>query len=172
MGNITDERETQSDVEQVKERVQDAAQQAKGQTREQLRAQIDERTTQVGEQVSSAAQAFRQTAEQLRQEGNDRAGSMVETVAERGERLGSYLSSADGESVLREVEDFARRQPWVVAGIGAVAGFLAARFVKASSRSRYQATAHRYTYDPATADRYTYDPGAPVPTAGGSSGLR
>jgi hypothetical protein len=163
MGNITDERETQSDVEQVKERVQDVAEQAKGQTRDQLRTQIDERTTQVGEEVSSAARAFRQAAEQLRQEGSGRAGSLVETVAERGERLGSYLSGADGESVLREVEEFARRQPWVVAGAGVIAGFLGARFVKASSRSRYQV---------ATAPRSTYDRAAAIPTAGGSSGVR
>ena len=163
MGNITDERQTQSDVEQVKERVQEAAEQAKGHTRDQLRTQIDERTTQVGDQVSSAAQAFRQAAEQLRQQGSDRAGSLVETVAERGERLGSYLSGADGASVLREVEEFARRQPLAVAGAGVVAGFLGARFVKASSRSRYQAAAAR---------RSTYDPAAAIPTAGGSSGLR
>ena len=66
MGNITDERTSQSDIEQVKERVQDVAEQAKEQTRDQLRAQIDTRTTQAGEQVSSTARAFRKAGDQLR----------------------------------------------------------------------------------------------------------
>src|SRR4051812_38746470 len=66
MSNITEERTGQSDIGQVKERVHDATEQAKGQTREQLRSQIDERTTQAGAHVTSAAQAFRQAAEHLR----------------------------------------------------------------------------------------------------------
>jgi len=169
MGNLTDERTRQSDVEQVKERVQDAAQQAKGQTRDQLRTQIDSRTTEVGGQVSSTAQAVRQASEQLRQQGEDRAASLMESVAERGERLGSYLSGADGDSVLHEVEEFARRQPWVMTGVGAVSGFLAARFVKASSRSRYEAATARHFAPPPPAPIPTAS--GPIPTAGGSSGI-
>jgi len=166
MGNMTEERTGQSDVEQVKERVHDATQQAKGQTREQLRTQIDERTTQAGAHVTSAAQAFRQAGEQLRVQGEDRVGTFVESLADRGERLGTYLTGADGNSVLREVEDFARRQPWLVTGAGAVAGFLAARFVKASSRTRYE--------DSSTGSPTPYYPSerrAAIPTAGGSSGI-
>lgn len=162
MGNITEERTSQSDVAQVKERVQDAAAQAKGQTREELRTQIDTKTTQVGEQVSSTARAMRQASADLRQQGNERAASLVGSVADRGERLGSYLSGADGDSVLHELEDFARRQPWVVTGVGAITGFLAARFVKASSRSRYHS---------ATARHFTPERQPAVPTAGGSSGI-
>src|ERR1044072_1011175 len=55
------------------------------------------------------------------------------------ERRGSYLARADADQVLRDVEAFARRQPWLVAVGGAAAGFFAARFLKASSGARYQA---------------------------------
>ena len=137
MGNITDERTSQSDLEHVKERVADVAEQAKDQTRSQLQEQIDTRTTQVGDQVSAGAQAVRRTVVQLRQEGNDRAAGVIEAVADRAERLGTYLTGANGDRILRDAEDFARRQPWLIATAGALTGFLASRFVKASSGTRY-----------------------------------
>ena len=162
MENMTQERAPQSDVEQVKLRVQDAAETAKSQTREGLRAQIDSRTTEAGEQVSSTAQAIRTASEQLRREGNDRAASAVEAVAERGQRLGTYLSGANGESVLRDVEAFARQQPWLVATAGLVVGFVGARFVKATSADRYRSSV------PVGRGSYAAPQRTAVPTAGGS----
>jgi ElaB/YqjD/DUF883 family membrane-anchored ribosome-binding protein len=158
MGNVTEERTSQSELEQVKERVGNAAEQVKGQTREELRAQIDTRTTQAGEQVTSTARAVRRAGQQLREEGNDRAAEAIDAVADRGERLGAYLTGARGDAMLYDVESFARRQPWLVAGAGAVAGFLAARFVKASSVTRYRAAGSR-----------DYGSTGAVPTVGGSS---
>ena len=148
MTGVTDERtESQSATEQVKERVQDVAGQAKGQTREQLRRSDQQRSTQAGEQVSSAAQALRRTSEQLRTEGKERAAKVVDGVADRSERLGSYLTRADGDRILRDVEDFARRQPWLFVGSGsAVVGFLASRFMKASSSGRYQSSSQQGGY--------------------------
>ena len=138
MTGVTDERtESQAATEQVKERVQDVASEAKGQTREQLRNQISQRSSQAGDQVSSAADAMRRTSEQLRTEGKDSVAKIVDGVADRGEQLGSYLTRADGDQILRDVEDLARRQPWLFVGASAVLGFLASRFVKASSSSRY-----------------------------------
>jgi ElaB/YqjD/DUF883 family membrane-anchored ribosome-binding protein len=142
MTNVTDERaQVTSASEQVKERVQDAAQQAKGQTRDQLRSQVNTCSTQAGEQVSSTAEAMRRTSEQLRSEGKDSAARVIDEVADRSERLGGYPTQADADRILGDVEDFARRQPWVFVGGSAVLGFLASRFMKASSRSRYQSRA-------------------------------
>jgi ElaB/YqjD/DUF883 family membrane-anchored ribosome-binding protein len=147
MTGVTDERtESQSATEQVKERVQDVAGQAKGQTREQLRNQISQRSTQAGEQVSSAADAMRRTSEQLRTEGKDSVAKLVDGVADRGEKLGSYLTRADGDQILRDVEDLARKQPWLFVGSSAVVGFLASRFLKASSSGRYQSRSQQGGY--------------------------
>lgn len=146
MTNVAAERnQQQSGTEQVKERVQDVAEQAKSQTREQLRTQINQRSTQAGEQVSSTAAAMRKTSEHLRVEGKDSVAKVVDGVAERSERLGSYLTRADGDQILRDIEDLARKQPWLFVGGSAVVGFLASRFMKASSSNRYQgSTAGRY----------------------------
>ena len=40
--------------------------------------------------------------------------------------------------MLEDVEDFGRQRPWAVLAGGAAVGILAARFLKASSRNRYQ----------------------------------
>lgn len=186
MTNTIDEREeSQSATEQVKERVQDVAQQAKGETREQLRTQINERSTQAGEQVSSAAGALRRTSEQLRNEGNAGAAKLVDGVVDRGERLGDYLTRVDGEQMLRDVEDLARRQPWLFVSGSAIVGFLAARFMKASSNSRYQGSSSAaYGQDgtrrfasrealppPAASGPVVFDDELPAGAGGGTVGL-
>lgn len=134
------EQQAQSAPEQAKEKVREVAQEAKGQTREQLRAQLAERSTQVGEQTASAAEAMRRASAQLREDGNERVAGMVDAVADRGQRLGQYLRDADGEHLLRDIEEFARRQPWVMVGGSAMVGFLGSRFIKASSHGRYYAS--------------------------------
>ena len=53
--------------------------------------------------------------------------------------------------MLHDAEDFARRRPWAVAGIGLIAGLAASRFLKASSERRYDSrgSGHpsSYAYD-------------------------
>jgi ElaB/YqjD/DUF883 family membrane-anchored ribosome-binding protein len=130
---------SESTTEQVKERVSDGAQQAKQQTRERVRQQVDARSSQTGEQMTKTGSALRQTAQQLRGDRQETQAKVLDAVAERTERLGRYLTANDGERMLRDAERLARQRPWVVAGGGAVLGFLAARFTKASSSRRYEA---------------------------------
>jgi hypothetical protein len=118
--------------------VQDKAQGALGQARSRLRDQIDQRSTQAGQQVQSTAQDMRSMAEQLRGQGKDTPARVAEQVADRAESFGSYLRDADGERLLRDVENVARRQPWLIAAGGLALGFAASRFLKASSSRRYQ----------------------------------
>jgi hypothetical protein len=131
-------------AEQAKQKVQGTTQQAQSQAGrkaeelkteagQRLRAQIDERSTEAGEQVSSTAQALRRVGEQLRSEQQNRPAQLAEQAAERTERLGRYLTEADSERILRDLEHLARRRPWLVMFTGAAMGFLASRFVKASA---------------------------------------
>jgi ElaB/YqjD/DUF883 family membrane-anchored ribosome-binding protein len=137
MASTTDA-SSQSTTEQVKERVQDVAQQAKGRTGDQLREQIDTRSSQAGEQVRSTAQAVRQTSSKLREDGQELPAKALDQVASHGERLGGYLAESDSDRILRDVENMARSQPWLFVGGSAVLGFLASRFMKASSGRRYR----------------------------------
>jgi hypothetical protein len=139
-----------SPTDQVKDQVRDKAQLAQdktrgalGQARGRLRDQVDQRSTQAGDQVQSAAQDVRSVAEQLRNQGKETPARVAEQVADRAESFGTYLRDADGERLLGDVEAFARRQPWLVAASGLALGFVASRFLKASSSRRYQAGADR-----------------------------
>jgi ElaB/YqjD/DUF883 family membrane-anchored ribosome-binding protein len=128
-----------STAEQAKGKLQEGAEvvqekgaELKSQAGERVRLELDTRSTQAGEQLQGTGEALRRTGEQLRQEGKETPAKVTGYLAERTERLGSYLSSASSDQLLRDVEDFARRQPWLMAAAGATAGFLASRFLKAS----------------------------------------
>jgi hypothetical protein len=128
-------------VEQVKEvagQAQDSAKQAAGQAREQARTQIDQRTTQAGEQIATQASDVRTVAEELRKQGKDKPAQIADQFADRTEKLGSYLKDADADKLLKDVEDFGRRQPLALALGGLAAGLFASRFLKASSQQRFE----------------------------------
>jgi hypothetical protein len=135
----------QSATDQAKEKVQETAGQVqqkavevKGQAGDRVRQELDVRSTEAGEQLGLTAKAMRGTGKQLLSEGNHTPAKVVTAVADRAERLGGYLTEANADQMLRDVENFARRQPLLFAVGGATIGFLAARFMKASSSSRYE----------------------------------
>jgi hypothetical protein len=132
---------TDTAKEQVQEKAQEAQEKLKGgaqQAQARMREQVDQRSTQAGEQVSATAEALRKTSQQLREQGQDGQAQAAEKAAQHADRLGSYLSESNADRILSDLEDFGRRQPMAVIGLGVAAGFLASRFLKASSRERYQ----------------------------------
>ena len=123
---------------ELKDQASEKAQEAAGQAKGQLRSQVDQRSTEAGRRVTTTAGDLRSVADSLRNEGKDQPARFAEQAAERVERVGGYLEQSDADRILSDVEDYARRQPWVV-GLGAAAlGFAAARLLKASSDQRYQ----------------------------------
>jgi hypothetical protein len=120
------------------EKVQEEAKEAAGKAQGRLREQLDQRSTEAGEKVSGTAQDLRSVGEELRNQGKDTPAKLADKAAERTEQIGSYLSEADGDKLLEDVEDFGRRQPLAVLAGGLVVGLVAARFLKASSESRYR----------------------------------
>jgi hypothetical protein len=132
--------ETQEKAREVAGQAQDKAREAAGQARGRMSQEVDRRSTQAGEQVSSSAGDARSVAEELRKQGKDTPARYVDQAADRAERLGGYLQGSDGDRILRDVEDFARRNPWAVAAGGLVLGFAASRMLKASSGERYRSS--------------------------------
>jgi hypothetical protein len=124
------------DTETAQDKLKEGAQQAQSRAREQ----IDQRSTQAGEQVSVAARALRQTSSHLRAQGQEPHAKAADRAAHHADRVGSYLTESDADRILADVEDFGRRQPMAVIGIGIAVGFAASRFLKASSRKRYESS--------------------------------
>lgn len=130
-----------SEAKQAVEQGQEKAQEAIGKAGGTLREQIDQRSSQAGERVSGTAQDLRSVGEELRNQGKETPAKLAERAAERTEEVGSYLRESNGERLLEDVEDFGRRQPLAVLAGGLVVGLAAARFLKASSESRYRSRA-------------------------------
>jgi hypothetical protein len=114
------------------------AQEATGQAKSALRSQVDRRSTEAGEKVGGYASDVRSVGEQLRRQGKDQPARLADQAADRAERLGGYLKDNDADRILGDIEDFGRRQPWVVIAGGVALGLVASRFLKASSSRRYE----------------------------------
>jgi hypothetical protein len=125
-------------VEEVKDQAEEKMQEASGQAKDRVREQVDQRSTQAGERVASAAQDARSVGEELRRQGKDQPARLANQAADRAERLGSYLQESDADRILRDVEDLGRKQPWALVAGGLALGFVASRFLKASSQRRYE----------------------------------
>jgi len=143
-GGTTTANGPSSNTEQAKEKAQEKAQQAKGQAASRVRDQVDQRSTQAGEQVSTTASDIRSVADTLREQGKDQPAKLAEQAAQRAETLGDYLQRSDGDTILRDLEDFGRKQPWAVIAGGVALGFAASRFLKASSTRRYESRDREY----------------------------
>jgi hypothetical protein len=141
IGSTGDGGTTDQVKDQVREKTQvaqDKARGALGQARGRISDQVDQRSTQAGERIAGTASDVRSIADELRNQGKDGPASLAEQVAGQADRVGDYLKGASGDRILRDVEDFARRQPMLVAAGGLVLGFAASRFLKASSSRRYE----------------------------------
>ena len=148
-----------ADTGQAQEKVQDVKQQARG----RLSEQVDQRSTQAGQQVNTVAQDVRSVAEELRTQGKDKPARYAEQAAERVQSAGQWLESSDGDKLLSDVENFARRNPWAIAAGGLVLGLTASRLLKASSSERYRAS---------TSNGYRSLATEPMPSAGATTGAR
>lgn len=150
-------------AEQAQEQVKEKAQEATEKARTTLREQVDSRSTQAGDQISQQAGDLRSLSHELRNQGKDGPARLAEQAADRAEKVGGYLSQSDADRILRDAEEFGRSNPWAVIAGGLAAGFLASRFLKASSSDRY----HGRTQlpPPSQQDRFIREPhvgGAPA----------
>lgn len=155
--------EVREKAQEVAGQAQEKAQEAAGRARDTMREQVDQRSTQAGEKISGTAHDLRSVSEELRNQGKDTPAKFADRGAEQIEKVGSYLSESDGDKLLSDVEDLGRRQPLAVLAGGLVVGMAAARFLKASSRSRYRSrTGMEGTRELGTTRPPAVVPGEPV----------
>jgi hypothetical protein len=124
--------------------LQNSAQGAVNQSKSFLNRQVDDRTTQIGTQMASAAEELRNAGRQLRQTPGSSVAPYVDRGAAWVERFARYLQDADGDRIVGDLESMARSQPWAVAAGAAALGFAASRFMKTSSARRYRLADVRY----------------------------
>lgn len=120
-------------AEELKETVRERSSELTQRARTWANDEADQRSTEIGSQARTIADAMRETSNRLRSEGQEQPARLTEMTAERIEQLATYLTQADGDRLLNDVTEMARRQPWMFAAGGLVLGFAASRFMKASS---------------------------------------
>jgi hypothetical protein len=151
------------------EQAQEKAQQAAGQMQARLREQIAQRSTQAAEQISTQTSDLRAVSESLREQGKDGPADVADRIAGYAERVGDYLHEKDADTLLSDAEDLGRRKPWVAAAGGLAIGFAASRFLKASSRERYESRSRQSTW-PEPQSTWPDTPTERFPTAPASLG--
>ena len=73
------------------------------------------------------------SSQQLREQNQEGASRAIERAAEGVERFANYLQGTNVDDVVDSVHEFARRQPAAFIGGAFALGFIASRFIKASS---------------------------------------
>lgn len=84
--------------------------------------------------VTSVAQAVRQSTQQLRDNRHETIAQYVDQAVDGVERFANRLKEKDVNELVREAQQFARRNPAVFVGTAFGIGVVAARFLKSSNR--------------------------------------
>lgn len=122
---------------QAKEQALHTTDQLKTTATSRVRDTLDTRSTQLADQITPYAEGFRRASHHLEAQGSTSGGRAVGRLAEQVQQVSNYLRRSDADRFLGDVENFARERPWAAGGIGVALGFMGARFLKASSETRY-----------------------------------
>ena len=104
---------------------------------DRLRTELSARSSDAGDRLVQVAGDLRVVADELAERGSAQPAKLAAEAAQQSGRLGGYLRESDAERLLADAEDLMRRQPAAAAAAAALAGFVAARFIKASAHRRY-----------------------------------
>ncbi|HYG54024.1 MAG TPA: hypothetical protein VD965_01880 [Burkholderiales bacterium] len=116
---------------------QEQAREVWNDTRDTARAVIGEQQQAAAGSLGDFAQALRKAARESG-DGSAAIGRIAESAADGLQRVSDSLRGKDLDSLVRDAESFARRQPLAFIGTAALVGYLAVRFLKASDPSRQQ----------------------------------
>jgi len=119
-------------AQDVMQQTKETAGQVVDQAKEQATSRMDDRKDQFATSFGSVADALRQASNHLRQNEQAPIAQYADKAAERVEQWANNLRGKDVQEIMRDVEDYARRQPALFLGGAFVVGLLAARFLKST----------------------------------------
>ena len=127
-----------ADGDSMKETVGKAATQVAGQAKDKAVSLIGEQKAHLATGINTVAASIRQIGENLQNDGEPNkiaslAGKYGDSLAGQVEKFSQYVEGSDLKEVMRDAEQFARRNPTLFVGGAFALGFLAARFLKSSS---------------------------------------
>ena len=110
----------------------DAAKDVASQATDKLKETVSERKGAGADYVGSIAETIRRAAREFDAD-LPIAGSYMRKAASQVENVSDSIRTGEFNDVVRNAQDFARRQPTAFLGLAALAGFAVVRFLKSSS---------------------------------------
>lgn len=129
--------------EQASQIKDDTKQKAQGFIKEQqqkAQGMLEEQKQKGSEHLGKLADALHQTSSNLQRNNEEQVARYAGWVADSLERLSSSLREQDVNSLLRQTESLARRQPAVFVGGAVALGFMLSRFLKSSQEHEENAS--------------------------------
>src|SRR3954454_8550106 len=124
-----------SATEEVRNKAQDTASTLVDQAQQVASTQVNSQMTRAASMLDSVAQSIHSSSSSMREQ-QPQIATVADQAAQRVEQVSDYLRQHDFQDVISEVEGYARREPLIFLGASFAIGFVAARFMKASSPSR------------------------------------
>jgi ElaB/YqjD/DUF883 family membrane-anchored ribosome-binding protein len=118
--------------DQVRERAESTVATIADQATQTAEAHVSTQKQQAAQTLQSLASVVRDSGDKLRSE-QPQLASLAEQAAQKVDQASEYLSQHDVRDLIRASERFARREPLIVLGGAFAIGFLAARFLKATT---------------------------------------
>ena len=130
----------------LKQKAVDKAHDATQQLRSRGEGLINQQKQRITGELGAFSGLFRETADRLRQENRTSVAHYADLASDKIDQACDYIEHRDVSQMLRDVESFARRRSEIVLGAMFLAGLVAARFIKASSRGGKQLSAEGNDY--------------------------
>lgn len=129
------EGEVRQRAQRLKEQVTEKTSQAAHAAKEKAGAAFETQRNRTIREIGNLAAALRQAGNTLRQQNSSSIGATVtQRVAERLDDVCTGLEGKDLDTIIRDAEDFGRRNPALLLSSCAVLGFISVRFLKSSGR--------------------------------------
>lgn len=119
---------------QNKEQAQQKARETADQAREEALRRADSQKGFVADYISNFSEAVRSMAMQFKDQDQVSLADYTYRLADRTDTLADRLRDENSESLLKQAQDFSRREPALFIGGMVAGGFLLSRFLKSSNR--------------------------------------
>ncbi len=84
--------------------------------------------------LENTAQALYRMGDQFRENNQEGMSRYAERASSQIQSISDYLYDREPDDIIEDVQEAARRRPWIVIGGAFIAGLATARFLKASKR--------------------------------------
>ncbi|WP_157001646.1 hypothetical protein [Paracoccus sp. S4493] len=120
-----------STTESIKSEATEQASRLAGSVKDEAKRYEKDLRSGIAERAESVAAGLRKAGSEI--DPNSSIATMFDRAAESVSSIADSLNETDPREMIDEVRNFARRQPGAFLGLSALAGFAAARFLRAGS---------------------------------------